>query len=85
VSSGNSDEYSPDGEEGGVDDEPVNDEDDILDESSDTDESSNRNRKRAKKSGHRQLRKAVQSAQGKSMPQNGMYAKHKAVQNQEEL
>ena len=83
MSSRTSDEYNLDGEGGNVDDELVNDEDDILDESSDED--SKQSRKRAKKSGHRQLRKAVQSAQGKSMLQNGMYAKRKAVQNQEEL
>lgn len=81
MSRSSSEEYDPNREEEHVDVDEDGDES-ILDESSD--EGPKRNRKKKAKPGHGKLRAAVHSAQGKSVPEDGMNAKRKASQDQEE-
>jgi hypothetical protein len=81
VANGSRNGHDPD-EEGPVPDRPVDEEEEaVLDESSD--EGLKQGKKRAKKSGNRQLRTDVLSAQGKSMSADGINSKRKLTQNQE--
>ena len=83
-SDGRSDKDELDAAKGSNDNESVSDEDDesVLDESSDEDLDRNK-RKGKRKSGNRQLRMQVQSAQGKSTSEDGRNSKRKASENQE--
>jgi hypothetical protein len=75
---GSSDDYDPTREEEPADD---NDDQSVLDES---DDEAPAKKKKVKQSGPRQLRHAVQTAQGKSMAASGDNPKRKASQTEEE-